>query len=110
MIVGGVVGAALFGASTISASAATPTPTPKAAASPATGTFKPNEDATHEAGETAARETAENNGTAFPNGGPGGHGAPNEDATHEAGESTAQEAAENSGQRPGPSATASPSA
>src|SRR6202011_2444029 len=43
-----------------SGSAATAAP----AAAPAAGTFKSNEDATHEAGESAAREAAENNGTA----------------------------------------------
>jgi hypothetical protein len=48
-----------------------------------TGTVKSNEDATHEAGESAAREAAENNGTAtFGHGGASGS---NEDATHEAG-------------------------
>jgi hypothetical protein len=41
--------------------AATPTTAPSATATPATpstatGTFKPNEDPTHEAGESAARE------------------------------------------------------
>src|SRR5437588_12680744 len=109
MLVGGVIGAALYGASVISASAATPTPTPTA--SPGAGTFKSNEDATHEQGESAAREADENSGKAFAGGGPGGPGGhgPNEDATHEAGESAAQEAAENSGQRPAPKASPSPS-
>jgi len=62
--------------------AASPTPTPKS-----------NEATAHEAGESAAQEAAENNGTFRP-GGPGG-GHPNETAAHEAGESAAQEAAEN---------------
>jgi len=70
------------------------TPTPAASAAP-TGP-KSNEDATHEQGESAALETAENNGTAH-HGGPGAGGAPNEDPAHEAGESAAREAAENSG-------------
>ncbi len=45
--------------------AASPTPSP--------GVSKPNEDAAHEATESTARETAENNGTFHP-GGPGGPG------------------------------------
>src|SRR4029077_13299127 len=64
-----------------------------AAASPAP-TFKSNETSAHEATESAAQETAENNGT-FHGGGPGGPGRPggasNETATHEAGETAAQE-------------------
>lgn len=67
-----------------------------AAASPSP-TFKSNEGAAHEAGESAAQEAAENNGTAR-HGGPGGHpcgGHSNEDATHEKSETAAQEAAEN---------------
>jgi|SRR5229473_2290279 hypothetical protein len=64
-----------------------------AAASPAP-TNKSNETSAHEATESAARETAENNGTFH--GGPGGPGgASNETATHETGETAAQEAAEN---------------
>jgi hypothetical protein len=96
MVAGGVIGAALSGASVIGAFAATPSPS--ASASPSTTPPKSNEDATHEKGETAAREAAEDNGTAFAGGhGPGGRpgGGSNEDATHEAGESAAQEAAEN---------------
>jgi hypothetical protein len=65
-----------------------------AAASPAP-TNKSNETSAHEATESAARETAENNGT-FHGGGPAGPGgASNETATHETGETAAQEAAEN---------------
>jgi len=63
-----------------------------------TGSFKSNEDATHEAGESAAREAAEDSGQAGPRG--GGAFKPNEDATHEAGESAAREAQEDAGQRP----------
>jgi hypothetical protein len=108
MLVGGVIGAVLYGASTISAAAATPSPTPSASASPGAGSFKSNEDPAHEQGESAAREADEDSGKAFA-GGRGGHG-PNEDAAHEAGESAAQEAAENSGQRPAPKASPSPNA
>jgi hypothetical protein len=60
---GGAVGATLLG----TANAATPTPTPSTGTSgstPSTGGFHSNEDPTHEAGESAAREAAENNGTA----------------------------------------------
>ncbi|MEO9008720.1 MAG: hypothetical protein ABI401_16635, partial [Candidatus Dormibacter sp.] len=82
-----------------------------ATASPAAGTFKSNEDATHEAGESAAREAAENNGTAHFGGGAGGS---NENATHEAGESAAREAQENSAKAAAPTTpaptTPSPSA
>jgi hypothetical protein len=60
MLTGGVVGAVLYGATTLSAAAATtPTPTPAAAAP---GKFVPNEDPAHEAGESAAREAQENAG------------------------------------------------
>ena len=86
MIFGGVMGATVLARSTVTPAsaaltAASPSPTPKS-----------NEDATHEKGETAAQETAENNGTAHL-GGPGA-GPSNEDAAHEATESAAREAAE----------------
>ena len=73
---------------------------PNAAASPnaqSPGSFKSNEAATHETGETAAQEAAENSGTRP---GPGGCHAPNENATHEGGESAAREAAEGSAKCP----------
>ena len=54
--------------------------------------------ATHESGESAAREAAENSGQR-PNGA-GGTFTPNENASHEMGESAAREAQENAGQRP----------
>ena len=64
MLLGGVIGVAITGASAVTASAATATPA--ATASPAagapSGTFKPNEDPTHEAGESAAREAQEDAG------------------------------------------------
>jgi hypothetical protein len=61
MLLGGVIGATLTGMAAITASAAT---TPAATASPAapSGTFKPNEDPTHEAGESAEREAQEDAG------------------------------------------------
>jgi hypothetical protein len=83
MIFGGVLGATFLAKTTLTSvnaaqTAASPSPTPKS-----------NEATAHEGGETAAQETAENNGTRHA----GGH--PNEDATHEAAETAAQEAAEN---------------
>jgi hypothetical protein len=60
MLVGGVAGAILYGATTLTASAASPSPTPSSSTSP--GKFVPNEDPTHEAGESAAREAQENAG------------------------------------------------
>ena len=62
MLVGGVGGAMLY-ATTIAASAATsPTPSPSGSATAPSGKFVPNEDPTHEAGESAAREAQENAG------------------------------------------------
>jgi hypothetical protein len=59
MLAGGVVGAVLYGTTTLAAAAATtPTPSPGTAS----GKFVPNEDPTHEAGESAAREAQENAG------------------------------------------------
>jgi hypothetical protein len=95
MIFGGVVGATVLGKTTLTSVSAAIT-----AASPSPGPFKSNEAAAHEAGEAAAQETAENNGT-FHASGPGGPGGPgggpsNETATHEAGETAAREASEKS--------------
>jgi uncharacterized membrane protein len=64
MLVGGVAGAAIYAATSLTASAADNTLT---AASPSPGTapsgkFVPNEDPTHEKGESAAREAQENAG------------------------------------------------
>jgi hypothetical protein len=91
MVFVGVVAASAAGRSGAAnnfLAAATPSPSP--------GAFKSNETASHEAGESAAREAAENNGTFRPGGpgGPGGHS--NETPAHEAQETAAQEAAENS--------------
>jgi hypothetical protein len=69
-LTGGVIGATIMGAGTAAINAAPVATTSSAAttaaatATPAAGTFKSNEDPTHEAGESAAREAAENNGTA----------------------------------------------
>ena len=90
MLFGGVLGATVLA----NVDAASPSPSP--AASP--GTFKSNEDPTHEKGESAAQEAAENNGTfhpGHPGGGPGG-GPSNESPAHEATESPSREASEKS--------------
>ena len=69
-LLGGAVGAAVVGAGaavqTIAPAAATvPVAAATAApAAPAAGPRQSNEDPTHESGESAAREAAENNGTA----------------------------------------------
>jgi hypothetical protein len=90
MAFGGVVGATAVAISPlITANAASPSP------SPSPGTFKSNEDPTHEKGESAAQEAAENNGTFHPGGGPGG-GPSNESPAHEATESPSREASEKS--------------
>ena len=90
MIFGGVVSATVFAKTSLpfnvnaAMTAASPSPSP----------FKSNEAAAHETGESAAQETAENNGTFHPGpGGPGG-GPSNETASHEASESAARESAE----------------
>lgn len=65
MLVGGVGGAVLYAATTLTASAASPSPAPSSSSgssSTSTGKFVPNEDPTHEAGESAAREAQENAG------------------------------------------------
>jgi hypothetical protein len=92
MVFGGVLGATALAHAPLTGALAAAT------ASPSPGSFKSNEDPTHEKGESAAQEAAENSGTFHP-GGPGGPGPgkSNETAAHEAGESAAREAAENSG-------------
>jgi hypothetical protein len=67
MLIGGVVGAVMYGATTIAAVASTAATAASAAtaataASPSPGTFVPNETAAHEATESAAREAQENAG------------------------------------------------
>jgi hypothetical protein len=87
MLFGGVVGATVLAKSPLAnVNAATSSTSP--------GAFKSNEDPAHEKGESAAQETAENNGTFHP-GGPGG-GPSNETAAHEATESASREAGEKS--------------
>jgi hypothetical protein len=93
-----VVAGSAVGGGLMSAGAAT---TPPAGTSGSNlGAFHPNEDKAHEASESAAREAAEDNGTAdFGRGGRPGGGAfhPNEDKPHEASESAAREQAEDDG-------------
>ena len=62
LLTGGVIGATLAGP--LGASAANTSTASTTAASPAApgGKFVPNENATHEAGESAAREAQENSG------------------------------------------------
>ncbi len=86
MIFGAVLGATAFARATL-----TPASAALAVASP---TPKSNEATTHEAGESAAQEAAENNGTARLGGGHACGGHSNEDATHEKTETAAQETAE----------------
>ena len=65
----------------------------------------PNEDATHEAGESAQREADEHSGK----GGFGHHGGgSNEDPSHEAGESAQREAEEDAAKAAGQSGTQTP--
>ena len=69
MIVGGATGASLFGSAasaqtstTTTTTTPTATSTPAPGTAPAAGTFKPNEEPAHEAGESAAREAQEDAG------------------------------------------------
>ena len=83
VIAGGVIGATLAGPLAATASSNTPNTIQLTAASASpsagAGTFKSNENATHESGESATVEAQ---------------------ATHEQAESAAREAQENAGQRP----------
>jgi hypothetical protein len=66
MLGGGAIGVAVFGAGSGSAQTSStttaPAATPGATNAPPSGTFKPNEDPTHEKGESAQRETQETAG------------------------------------------------
>jgi hypothetical protein len=64
-LAGGAIGAFIGANSVVIASAASPTATPSSNAPSSnggSGTFKPNEDATHEASESAQREAQEDAG------------------------------------------------
>ena len=104
LFAGGALGVALFGpTSAIGQTTSTTTP----GNTDNGGTFRSNEEATHEAGESAEREAEENSGRGF---GRCHHmgGRSNEDAAHEAGESAEREAEENSGRTPGSQVPSSP--
>jgi hypothetical protein len=65
MLGGGAIGVAVFGAGTGSAQTTGSSTTAPAATNGApSGTFKPNEDKTHETGESAQREAQETAGQA----------------------------------------------
>ena len=102
LVAGGGAGAILGMTRLASADTSTTTPANSSSSeTPAARATGSNEDATHEAGESAAREAEEDAGKA----GFGHHrGGSNEDAAHEAGESATREAAEDAGQ---PAATPS---
>ena len=115
ILFGSIVAAALFFGGVLGAVAAHGTLSPGASVLAAISAASPspssNEATTHETGESAAQEAAENNGTARP-GGPGGHpcggpGHSNETSAHETGESAAIEASENAAC---PAGTATPAA
>jgi len=93
MIFGGIISATIFYRTSLPFNVIAAS----TVASPSPGPFKSNETTAHEAGESAAQEAAENNGTFRP-GGPGGPGGgpSNETAAHEATESAAREAGEKS--------------
>jgi hypothetical protein len=103
-----IIGVLLATGALTSAQTNTPTTAPSATTAPG-GTFKSNEDPTHEGTESAQREAQEDSGTFHPgNGGwQGSHGS-NEDPTHESSESPQREAQENAGQAP--TATTAPGA
>ena len=101
LVAGGGAGAILGMTRLASADTSTTTPGHSTPGAPAAGAPQSNEDATHEAGESAAREADE---AAGKSGFGHHHGGSNEDATHEASESAAREAAEDAGQ---PAATPS---
>src|SRR6202521_3848400 len=100
LIAGGAIDAPLPGPRAAAAANTSNSTQIRATAAPsaAAGTFKSNEDATHEAGESATVEAQENSGQR-PGGGTGKF-TPNENAAHETTESAAREAQENAGKRP----------
>jgi hypothetical protein len=62
LLTGGVIGATIAGPLGVSAASTSSTATTAASPSTTSGKFVPNENATHEAGESAAREAQENAG------------------------------------------------
>src|SRR5438552_2705549 len=105
LLAGGALGMALFGP-TSAIGQTTTTTTPGNGGNG--GTFRSNEDPTHEATETPGREADENAGRGF---GRCHHmgGRSNEDPSHEGTETPGREADENSGQTPGTQPSQTPS-
>ncbi len=102
ILAGGAGGVTLFGPRLAGAQTTTTNP-PTTGNAPSNGTFRSNEDPTHESTESPQREADEDAGRGFR-----GHGGgSNEDPTHEASESPEREAAENARQAP---STATPPA
>jgi len=62
LLTGGVIGATIAGPLGVSAASASTTASTATSPSTSSGKFVPNENATHEAGESAAREAQENAG------------------------------------------------
>jgi hypothetical protein len=62
LLTGGVIGATIAGPVLASAASSTSSATTAASPSTSSGKFVPNENPTHEAGESAAREAQENAG------------------------------------------------
>jgi hypothetical protein len=62
LVTGGVIGATIAGPLGVSAATSSSAATTAASPSTTAGKFVPNENATHEAGESAAREAQENAG------------------------------------------------
>jgi hypothetical protein len=98
------IGVLLATGALTSAQTDTPTTAPSATTAPG-GTFKSNEDPTHEGTEGTDREAQEDSGSFRP--GNGGYGS-NEDPTHEGSESPEREAQE--GTRQAPTASTAPGA
>ncbi len=94
LLAGAALGLIIFGPSLANAQTSGTTAPPAATTSPSgpagAGTFRSNEDPTHEATESPEREAAENSGQTF-----GGRHGSNEDPAHEAAESPEREAQEN---------------
>ena len=115
-LIGGGGAGVILGMTQLSSAQTNPAPavtpaadaTAPAAADPADPATGSNEEATHEAGESAQREADEAAGK----GGFGHHhgGGSHEDAAHEAGESTAREAEEDAAKAAGDTPATAPSA
>jgi hypothetical protein len=105
LIAGGALGIALFGpTSAIGQTTTTTTPdNPNNG-----GSFRSNEDPSHEGTEVPGREADENAGRGFGRCHHMGAGRSNEGAAHEGSESSGREADEGTGQAPTPQAPSTP--